>query len=590
MKKRLSNCLSALCDRLIVKLLGAWLAVSAVVLFFFPNRTLDLQYASDVSLPVVIAGVLLITVALTILDRCWTPVRCSDWFLYGALTVFSVAVLSHGGTVQTYITLAIFLVMAIRYVYRDRSLAPNVGGSAFWLPLLLLVGFFFVVTLVIAVLRYETYGAPNFDFGVFCQMFHYMSTDFVPNTTCERDQLLSHFAVHLSPIYYLLLPFYMIFPTPLTLAVGQVVILFSGAVPLLLLARHKGLSHQVTLFMLIAFAAYPALSGGCFYDIHENCFLLPLLLWMFYFHEKGRLTGVLLSALGVCLVKEDAFLYLVVFAVYVLIAERKWKTGLILLGGSIAYFIGAVFLLTTYGQGIMSGRLGTLIPEGGGLIDAIKTVLVNPGHAIIQLLKPEGDKQHKLLYVIQMFLPLAGLPFLTRRGSRYLLLAPILVNLLTDYGYMHSVYFQYSFGVMAFLFYGAVLNLSEMNELARHRRALTAATLSAVIFVLLTMPTAVSLMRNYRDNYEKYERMDAILEQIPTDVSVTASTFLVPHLSEREVLYEDFYHSGTDTDLLIIDLRGGHTEFVKGLEDKYTNAGYTCRFSEEGLLSIWEAP
>ena len=91
MKKRLGNCLSALCDRLIVKLVGAWLAVSAVVLFFFPNRTLDLQYASDVSLPVVIAGVLLITVALTILDRYWTPVRCSDWFLYGALTVFSVS-------------------------------------------------------------------------------------------------------------------------------------------------------------------------------------------------------------------------------------------------------------------------------------------------------------------------------------------------------------------------------------------------------------------------------------------------------------------------------------------------------------------
>ena len=114
--------------------------------------------------------------------------------------------------------------------------------------------------------------------------------------------------------------------------------------------------------------------------------------------------------------------------------------------------------------------------------------------------------------------------------------------------------------------------------------------MSAVIFVLLTMPTAVSLMRNYRDNYEKYERMDAILEQIPTDVSVTASTFLIPHLSNREILYEDFYHTGTDTELLIIDLRGGHTDFVKGLETKYTNAGYTCRFSEEGLLSIWEAP
>lgn len=40
-------------------------------------------------------------------------------------------------------------------------------------------------------------------------------------TTCERDRVLSHFAVHVSPIYYLFLPFYALFPSPVTLEVLQ---------------------------------------------------------------------------------------------------------------------------------------------------------------------------------------------------------------------------------------------------------------------------------------------------------------------------------------------------------------------------------
>lgn len=66
----------------------------------------------------------------------------------------------------------------------------------------------------IGCLRYLGYLAPNFDFGVFTQMFHNMRESFLPMTTCERNGLLSHFAVHISPVFYLLLPFYALFPSP----------------------------------------------------------------------------------------------------------------------------------------------------------------------------------------------------------------------------------------------------------------------------------------------------------------------------------------------------------------------------------------
>ena len=67
---------------------------------------------------------------------------------------------------------------------------------------------FFLFVSLWTVCRVLTYRAPTYDLGIFSQMFHQMRTTGLPTTTLERDGLLSHFDVHVSPIYYLLLPFY----------------------------------------------------------------------------------------------------------------------------------------------------------------------------------------------------------------------------------------------------------------------------------------------------------------------------------------------------------------------------------------------
>ena len=64
----------------------------------------------------------------------------------------------------------------------------------------------------LTILRYRMNYASAYDFGLFSQMYYYMGKCLLPLTTCERDGLLSHFAVHLSPIFYLLLPLYKLFP------------------------------------------------------------------------------------------------------------------------------------------------------------------------------------------------------------------------------------------------------------------------------------------------------------------------------------------------------------------------------------------
>ena len=79
----------------------------------------------------------------------------------------------------------------------------------------------FSFTAVMTVLRYRLNYASAYDFGIFSQMYYYMDKGLSPLTTCERDGLLSHFAVHLSPVFYVLLPFYKLVPRPETLLVLQ---------------------------------------------------------------------------------------------------------------------------------------------------------------------------------------------------------------------------------------------------------------------------------------------------------------------------------------------------------------------------------
>ena len=76
---------------------------------------------------------------------------------------------------------------------------------------------------------------------------------------------------------------------------------------------------------------HPAVAGGTNYDFHENCFLLPLLLWLFFFFEKGRTGPVFLFAALVLCVKEDAAVYIAFFALFAILDRGRLPAGLGLL-------------------------------------------------------------------------------------------------------------------------------------------------------------------------------------------------------------------------------------------------------------------
>lgn len=572
------------------RLLTGWLLAAALEYLLLPAelRALDsLSGLTQMSLPRLLAATVLFTLLLYRLNRgrrervllplTWAILSAS------ALTVsFSWPFLS-----ACVLVLAIFIAFAFRGWNGDLPIRrPKPGGTEKYIcvTLGLTLAFFAFVSLW-TLCRLWNYNTPTYDFGIFSQMFHFMKETGQPLTTLERDGLLSHFAVHVSPIYYLMLPLYILFPYPETLQLQQAAVMASAVIPLWKLGKIHGLDSKQRTLLCALLLLYPAFSGGAGYDLHENCFLTPCILWLFYGIDRkwGGLTAV--SALLTLLIKEDAPVYTAVIGLWLLIRgllhNDRWEktAGTLLFAGSLSWFFCATAYLARFGDGVMTGRYNNLIYDGSGsLFTVIKAVLLCPMKALY-----ECADQEKLEFLALTMLPLLGLPLLTRRYESCILLIPyLLLNLMSDYRYQHDIFFQYTFGSTACLMYLTLGNLPKKRLTA----SLTAAVLAcAFCFCWKVVPKAMDYPVRCIQNFDRNQQIGQLLEEIPADASVSASTFYTTALSARDILY-DIKYSSTDhvlsTDYVV--LSHSDADFASVL----TENGFVRIDELEGVLTIYQ--
>lgn len=454
----------------------------------------------------------------------------------------------------------LILALGAVYVLRGWNGAPSAqsrrqerSGPALAFTVLLALVFTVFVS-VWTVSRVLSFCAPTYDFGIFSQMFYKMRTTGLPETTLERDGLLSHFQVHVSPIYYLMLPAYCLFPTPATLQVLQALILASAVIPLWKLGKLHHFSPWARALLCALLLAYPAYSGGTGYDLHENAFLTPLLLWLFYGIDSRKSLLAMVSCALTLLVKEDAAVYTAVVGLWVLVRaalcpgkNRRWETaaGCAVFAGSVVWFALVTGYLAKFGDGVMTYRYSNFLYDGSSsLVTVIKAVILCPMKAVYECVDPE-----KLEFIALTMGPLLGLPLLTRRYERLILLIPyLLVNLMSDYTYQHDIFFQYTFGSTACLFYLVTVNLADLtteirNAALRWTPLILAGATTCLLLSLWVVPTAVSYPCRYLSCRSYYQEVSDFLRQIPEDASVTATTFYTVPLSQRDILYDVRYSS-----------------------------------------------
>ena len=545
------------------RLLIAWLAAVLLAYILLPAPLQSLQGLEGVAAasPLLLLGVGLGALAALVWVGCRRDTRGLErWLLFG-LTALLGLWSGIRNPRPAYLG-ALGLLLPALWFYARRGwngeapapLPAGTHGRRFRRLTAGAAGLMFLVLAGWGILRVRSLSVPTFDFGIFTQMYERMRAAGQPLTTLERDGLLSHFAVHVSPVYYLLLPFYALWPYPETLQILQAALMVGAVIPLWLLARELGFGPvQRFLFCLLLLLA-PFFIGAVNYDLHENTFLTLFLLWLFYAAKRRSLPLTLLFALLTLTVKEDASVYVAVFGLFLVLRGLlfpracRWELGMGLALGAVsaAWFLGASALLRARGDGPMNNRYENLDFTGSGsLVSVVQTLLRSPMKGLYECTEPG-----KLPYLAATMGPLLALPLLSRRYERCVLLIPlVLINLLSDYEFQHSVFYQYSFGTAAFLMLLTLLNLRDLLPALEKRPRLRLAPQLACLAVCLVCFCAMMVprIRKFAVRIERYgEAFSAIeerLDAIPRDVPVTASRFLTVPLRDVPELYDWQYSS-----------------------------------------------
>ncbi|HXJ78295.1 MAG TPA: DUF2079 domain-containing protein [Candidatus Methylomirabilis sp.] len=403
---------------------------------------------------------------------------------------------------------------------------------------------------------------------------------------------------HFDPLELLLVPFYLVYPTPAIVLIAQAFALALGAVPLYWMARERFPHKLLAPLFPMLYLLYRPLRAANRNDYHPGALVPPFFLFALYFMGKGRWGLMILFLALAGLLKEQMAIAGVTIGIYLFFAERKRLLGLALV---------VVFGLWSYAN--FFWIIPAFHPPGGrykyfGLYSTLDST---PGGPILApFLDPTAllktltiHMGRKLRYLLEVFAPLAFLSLLS--PARLSLGLPFLAeHLFTSAPLMTTVRTHHTADLLPFVFFSALWGTSRLlrwlaaGKVLGRRWApdMGPATVAAVLLLafFLFHDWSEAFHLRYYSITPHHERLYAVLKTIPPAASVSAQTPISPHLSYREPLYHfpDLGPAGNEAEVVILDttlierdtVRRAITDAVAALPAK----GYAKILDEDGIL------
>ncbi len=215
-----------------------------------------------------------------------------------------------------------------------------------------------------------------------------------------------------------------------------------------------------------------------------------------------------------------------------------------------------------------------------GLMAIFETLFKNPTFLISQIFVKE-----KLEFVLWMFLPVIFIPFKTKRYTDFILLIPmLLINLMSNWPYQYDIYFQYSYGSMALIFFLTIKNIKNITNINAKKIGIVMLS-TAMILGVSSMSVKLYYIDNYKEKKEEFVAIKEILNTVPENVSVESSSYYLPHLANREVIYT--FRDDFEADYLVYDLRStkNREELMVEIKNNINN-GYKQVDFIENYISV----
>lgn len=431
---------------------------------------------------------------------------------------------------------------------------------------------FFVCTLSLTLHRHFSFYS-SYDQGIFNQVFwngthgnFFQSTlSSQLSTNVVHSQEVPYVAYHrlgqhFTPALLIWLPIYYLFPHPATLTVLQATFVTTAGLVLYALTRVY-LEHEIAILITLSFYGANAVFGPTLANFHDVS-QIPLFIFSLLLAMEKRwwwLFGVL--AICVLAVREDSGITLFGIGMYMILSRRFPRIGLAVCSISFLYIVALTnlvmpmfsddiskrFMLERFGQYADGDEASTL--------EIIKNMLTSPGLLLVELFTPVFGT---FKYLLGQWLPLAFIPAVAP-ASWAIAGFPLLKLLLGKGQTVLVISIRYAMSVTPGLFYGAILwwagqgfgninkSLSECKprKLRPKFRKFWIFCICLSIFFTITsnpsrtlsfiIPDAINptVYVSAPKQWQHVPHIKKLLAQIPDDASVSASTYIIPHLSSR---------------------------------------------------------
>jgi len=371
---------------------------------------------------------------------------------------------------------------------------------------------------------------------------------------------------HFSPILSVFALFYLIYPSPLWMFAIQS--LFVAGIGTLIFAFAKtqleNKEVKLVLFLLLTNVTFRYMG---FHDFHQDItitLLLSAALYLLFTKNKVLIPAILM--LCGFLAKEVAGIAIASFGLFVFLFRKEKLIGAILFIAGIAgtaYLVGEVMPKIS-GNYLFSGYYSHF---GSNIYEQITNMAFHPLRTLSFLFSPAN-----LLYVILLFGPLALLPLFSPSVLTIGLL-PLLENLLSNYRFQKDITVQYSCVLLPVLFFSLILAIKSLKQKGRwetiYRRSkpviIFFAILSVLAFFILNLRMYIPTKRVFSAH--------KIMHLIPDQAKVSASKYLIVHLSYRDNIY--LFPQINDAEYVIYE------------DGNFKNQGFVLVTQENGIY-LWQ--
>lgn len=168
------------------------------------------------------------------------------------------------------------------------------------------------------ILKLYSFRIYAWDFGTITQSISNALRGELFTNNVEVYYSRCYFGVHFSPIYFLVLPFFALYPKEITILIFQSVTLAISAFPLYLLARHE-LKEKLSAFLVcLSYLLNPSIQGMSWYHFPPQTFLPLFILFATYFLKKNKkILSYIFLVLSLMTAEHVVyFLFLYIFYIY----------------------------------------------------------------------------------------------------------------------------------------------------------------------------------------------------------------------------------------------------------------------------------